>query len=303
MGFGDGFLGKKLLNYALGLNIALVVGLFFAAYFAHSFVIAASAVHQLVDTAGIAITIVALKLSVRPPTKRHSFGLVRAEVLAALTNSVLLGIITLAVLASSVIAMFSDLHPNGEIVSVTGLAGLGVNLLSLYLLSHRPDTPMSVKSTALHLLADSISWMVAVVTGVVVSLTHLSIFDPIGSVVVSLYVLVSTWKLITRTLNILLEASPENSISEEMSETLLANPYVSSVHHLHTWNLSSLERAVSAHVVLENISSLHQAELVVFELKELLRDQHDITHATLEVECHPCPSTEHETELGAWHIH
>ena len=293
-------MGKRLLNYALGLNIALVVGLFFAAYFAHSFVIAASAVHQLVDTAGIAITIVALKLSSRPPTKKHSFGFVRAEVLAALTNSVLLGIITLAVLASSIIAMFSDLHPNGEIISITGLAGLGVNLISLFLLSHRPDAPMSVKSTALHFLADSISWMVAIVTGILVAATHLSVFDPIGSLIVSIYVLVSTWKLITRTLNILLEAAPENTNSEDMTDTLLSNPFVTSVHHIHTWNLSSLERAVSAHVVLENISSLHQAELVVFELKELLRDKHGITHATLEVECHPCPSDIHETELGVW---
>ncbi len=142
--------------------------------------------------------------------------------------------------------------------------------------------------------------MVAIVTGILVAATHLSVFDPIGSLIVSIYVLVSTWKLITRTLNILLEAAPENTSSEDMTDTLLSNPFVTSVHHIHTWNLSSLERAVSAHVVLENISSLHQAELVVFELKELLRDKHGITHATLEVECHPCPSDIHETELGVW---
>lgn len=294
---------KKLLNFALGLNIALVVGLFFAAYLAHSFVIAASAVHQLVDTAGIAVTIVALRLSTRPPTRKHSYGLVRAEVLAALTNSVLLGMITLVVLVTSIIALFSNFRPNGTVISISGLVGVSVNLVSLWLLSSRPDAPISIKATALHFLADSISWMVAIVTGLAVMLTSLSFIDPLGSIIVSLYVIYSTWGLITKTLNILLEATPENTNLEEMSLVLMTNAYVESVHHLHIWNLSSTERAVSGHVVLHNISSLHEAENVIASLKELLHDTFGIAHATLEVECHPCPSDVHEPEVSGWHSH
>jgi len=109
------------------------------------------------------------------------------------------------------------------------------------------------------------------------------------SLLIAGLILWSTWKLLRSVVHVLLEATPADVDPEAVTQTLVADDAVVDVHHLHLWSVASDETALSAHVVLACAPSLHEAQAAGDRLKQVLEDEYRITHATFELECHPCP--------------
>ena len=101
-------------------------------------------------------------------------------------------------------------------------------------------------------------------------------------------VVFGSWRLLRDTVRVLLEGTPAHLDPEAVAAELLSADDVSAVHHLHLWSLGSESEALSAHVVIDGEPTLHDAQSVVDRLKAMLADRFGITHATLEIECHPC---------------
>ena len=286
---------------ALSLNVVLFLVTLAIGIRSHSLTLVSNAFHLLSDLAGLAISIAATWLSNRPASLRHSFGLVRAEVLGAMT-------VTLLLIGASVLITFDALrrifsgssafisHSAGVDLGIAGGIGLGVTVISVVVFARGDMRSALVKANLLHYAADGVGWILAVVAGLLIARFHFSLADPIASVVVSLLVIVGSARVLKEVADVLLDASPSRVDIDQIRRALLANSEVQDVHHLHVWNLSSTAIALSAHLVMVDGITLHQAQDYSHSIKKSLEQDFSITHATLELECHLCDSPTHMLE-------
>jgi len=256
-----------------------------AGWWSGSLALIADAGHMLTDSTALGLAAMAAWLARRPPSERHTYGLVRAEVLAALVNGLLmLGLITF--IAAEAVARFSnprDIH--GEAVIVVAFIGLMVNLLVAWRLS-RGQRGLNTRAALLHVIGDLLGSVAAITAGAVILLTGWTPIDPLLSLLVAGLILVSAWRLLSEALHVLLEGVPQNIDLQEVGRNLAALNGVSSVHDLHIWTLSSGNIALSAHL---DLHTLEDWPRVLLQARELLAQRHGIGHVTLQPEAKDNP--------------
>ncbi len=277
----------------LGLNVLLIVVLVIAGARYHSLVLIAAATHQLTDAAGIGFSIAALAISLRPASLRHSYGFARLEVLAALINGMILIATTMWILWEAIGHLQHPTVSDGSAVSVVAVLGGIVSLAAAAIVQRSGGKSLAIRANMYHFMADSVSWIVTVFAGLVTQLTGFDRTDPIAAILISVLIVAATWNLITRTAEVLLEATPRSVNPQSVTEMILEQGDISAVHHLHIWSLGSEIPALSAHLVFGESTDLHSAQEKVDRIKELLSSRFGIEHATLETECHPCETPEH----------
>lgn len=275
------------------LNLAFLVITGLIGLLVHSLVLLASAIHLFADSAGLAIAYLAIILSSRPASQRHSFGLVRAEVLGALIN----GAVLLATSVWILIAALRDLTKTTEVqplpIILLGIFGLVVSVTSVVSLNKHAGRSLNMKANILHMASDVAGWILTIASGVSIYLFSFYRADAIGSIAISVLVLASSWHLLSQTVAVLLEATPKKANLEEITQAISAYPEISEVHHLHMWNLASDLSALSTHIVMKDGITLHNSQTKVHEIKEMLKDRFGVDHVTIEIECHDCGDSEH----------
>jgi cobalt-zinc-cadmium efflux system protein len=264
--------------------VELVGGLVFG-----SLALLADAFHMASDVVAMTVALIAHSLSTRPSSARHSFGLQRAEVLGAQANGVILvaGAGWITVEAIRRLGDAPEVAGGGLlVVAVLGLALNGVS--ALVLVRHAAGSSLNTRGVLLHVATDAAGSVGAIGAGLAIVLTGTTWPDPAISLAIAALVLISAWRLLRDTTHVLLEGTPRNLRPDEVIAALGAVPGVVGVHHLHLWSLASDTPALSAHVVLEDNLSLHEAQGVGDRLRALLAERFTVTHATLELECHLC---------------
>lgn len=273
---------------ALGANAAFLVVEVVAAGVFGSLALMADAAHMGSDVAALAIAIVAQRLVERPATARHSYGLQRADVLAAQLNGFGLVAVTGWIFYEAWDRFRDPVEVVGGGLLAVALAGLAVNLVSAWLLGRARGRSLNMHGAFAHMVADAVSSVGAVVAGVAVLLWGAAWADAAVSVLIGVLVLWSAWALLRDTTQVLLEGTPRGLDAEAVEAALAAQDDVERVHHLHLWNLASDTPALSGHVVLRGGMTLHDAQERADQLKAMLAERFGIDHATLELECHPC---------------
>jgi cobalt-zinc-cadmium efflux system protein len=258
-----------------------------------SLALLADAAHMSTDVAGLVIALVAQALITRPASARRTFGLRRAEALCALANAALIfaAVVWIVVEAIGRLEEPAEVRGLGLLVVATG--GLAVNIASAVALARVPGHSLNVRAAFLHMTADAAGSLAAVVAGVGVLAFGADWLDPAASLVIAGLVLVSTWGLLRDTMNVLLEGVPRWLDLDDVESAIAAQPGVETVHHLHVWEVGSDMAALSAHVVLVDTVTLHDAQERGDEIKEMLVSRFGIEHATLELECHECAAPAH----------
>lgn len=265
------------------LLVELVGGVVFG-----SLALLADAAHMLSDVVALSIALLAFGLASRPPSARHTYGLGRAEVLAAQLNAVvLLGASTwIVVVAVGRLAEPGSIDGGG--VTVVAGAGLAVNVLSACLLGRSAGANLNLRAAFWHLTSDALGSVAALVAGVAVLVADATWVDPVASLLVTALIVVSAVRLLRDTARVLLEGVPADVDVVEIESELLAARGVNGVHHTHVWSLGSEQAALSTHVQLSGSPSLHDAQLRGDELRAMLAERFGIDHATIELECHEC---------------
>lgn len=254
----------------------------------NSLALLADAAHMLSDVAALAIALIAQRLLARPATAAHSYGLERAEVLGAQANGLVLLAASVWVTIEAAQRIGSDVDVMGGGLLLVASLGLLVNLGSVALLAGVRGGSLNLRAALVHLLADAVGSLGAMLAGIGVVLWDADWLDPAVSILIAALVLWSAWTLLREATHVLLEGTPRGLDVEEVEQALLAHPDVDAVHHLHVWSLASDIRALSAHVVITEEVSLHDAQMLGDELKFELGRRFAIQHATLELECHVC---------------
>ena len=246
-----------------------------------SLALLADAGHMLADVAALGLALLAVWFGARPATPRKTFGYYRLEILAALINGVALGVISLLIIYEAYHrwAIPQPVKSGAMIVVATG--GLLVNLICAYVLHGHHEEDLNVHGAWLHVLGDALGSVGAILAGALMFLYNWYAADPLFSVIISLLIVWSSWKLIRESTNVLLEGTPAHINLRAVEEAILETEGVENVHDLHIWTITSGREALSAHVIHQDV--IRPPELLS-ELRNKLHQRFGVDHLTIQME-------------------
>src|SRR5712692_1142654 len=277
----------KRLVIALCVTSAFVVFEAFAGWRANSLALLSDAAHNLTDVIALALSWYALRLAAQPANAGKTFGYHRAGILVALVNSTTLVVIALGIFYEAFRRINSPLKVEANVLIGVGVVALLVNAGTAWLVERGSDKDLNLRSTFIHLMGDVIATIGAVVAGIIIALTGLNWLDPLVSALIGLLILGSAWGILRETIDILLEGTPRDIDMSKMVRALLQVPGVRGVHDLHVWSLTQNMRALSAHVVTDNIL-IGDGAAIQREINVVASRAYGIAHATLQLECAGC---------------
>jgi len=273
---------RRRLLIALGLTWAFAVVEAVAGLQGGSLALLADAGHMVTDGAALGLALLAAWIAARPPSARHSYGMGRIELLAALVNALTM-LAVVAGIGMEAWSRFQTPHAiEGALVSAVAVIGLGVNLFVAWMLSHGQQN-INVRGAFLHVLGDVLGSVAAIAAGIVVWVTGWTPIDPLLSILIGGLVLASSLRLLRDALHGLLDGVPFSLSLPEIGQELAAVPGVLEVHDLHVWALSGERLALSAHVRLNDMSEWP----AVLDGLRHEAEEHGIAHATFQPETVP----------------
>jgi cobalt-zinc-cadmium efflux system protein len=236
--------------------------------------------HMLTDGAALGLGAAAAWVARRPPSSRHSYGLGRAEVVAALVNAGAMLVILVALAYEAIVRLREPSPVQGAAAALIAAAGLALNLFFLRRLApHAHD--MNARAARLHVLGDVLGSVAALAAGALIALTGWTRIDPLASLVICALIAFSSVRLLRESLHALMEGVPSGMSVETIGGEMARVAGVVSVHDLHVWTLSGSRTALSAHVV---VRSMAQWERTLAELQRRLHERFGIDHVTLQPE-------------------
>jgi cobalt-zinc-cadmium efflux system protein len=278
------------LTAVLALTLAFLVVEVVAGIWTGSLALLADAGHMLTDVAGLVLALLAMKLAERPASPRRTFGYHRAEILAALTNGVLL----LGVAAYILVEAWERFRDPRPVPSATVLlvaaVGLLVNVVGALLLRSGARTSLNLRGAYNEVVADALSSIGVIAGALVMGATGYYRVDTIVAVAIALFVLPRTWTLLRDALHVLLEGTPREVDIAALRSTMEGVPGVKTVHDLHVWTLTSGVHALSAHAILQDGATHGQ---VLGDLRSRVTASFPITHVTVQLEERCCGEHAH----------
>ena len=275
---------ERPLVVALCLIAAFIAGEVVVAIIARSLALLSDAGHMLTDVAALGMSLVALRLARRPPRGGLTYGLKRAEVLAALISGATLLALAAVLVFEAVRRLATPPTVQGAAVIATAAAGIVVNLAVTGQLAHAGRRSLNIEASFRHILTDLYALIGTLIAGVVIVATGFERADAIASIIVAGLMVYAGVRLLGRAGRVLLEAAPVDLDPEQIGGALAAHPHVVNVHDLHVWELTSGFPSLSAHVLVHPRDDCHAIRL---ELERFLEERFHIEHTTLQVDHAP----------------
>jgi cobalt-zinc-cadmium efflux system protein len=277
---GHGVSNSALMYAALALTLGYALVEAVAGLVSGSLALVSDAGHMATDAVALGIAAFAAWISRRPPSIRHSFGFMRAEIIAAVVNSGFMLALVIVIAGAAIMRMFSPQKVDGEVVTVVAGIGLILNVAVAWLLS-RGETNLNTRAAMLHVMGDMLGSGAALLSGVIVIYTGITIADPILSVFICALILASSLRLLRDGLHALMEGVPSGLNLADVGREMAHVAGVASVHDLHIWALSSNRNALSAHVVVDDLAGW---DAVLQRMLLMLDERYQIKHVTLQPE-------------------
>ncbi|GGB92215.1 cation diffusion facilitator family transporter [Cellulomonas carbonis] len=284
VGTATGRHGRRLV-VVLVLTLVVAVAQVVGGLVSGSLALLADAGHMLADASGVAVALLAAGLAARPPTNARTFGLQRAEVLAALGNALVLAGIAVWVVLEAVRRWDEPPDVATGVMLATALVGLAANGVGLALLHAGQKESLNVRGAYLEVLGDLLGSVAVVVAAVVIAVTGWARADVVASFAIGLLVLPRAWRLLREVLDVLLEATPRGIDLDDVRAHVRDVRGVVDVHDLHAWTITSGAPALSAHVVVDDecLAQGRSGE-VLDALTTCLVSHFDLAHCTFQLE-------------------
>ena len=279
------------LALVIALNVTITVAEVIGGLLSGSLSLISDALHNFSDGIAIVIAWVAIRLNDRARNDRYTFGLKRAEVLAAIINAGALVAISIYLFVESW-QRFQNPEPiSGGIMVTVALVGLVANVLGTILLKRGAANSMNLRAAYLHLLSDAISSVGVIVGGLAIWLWNITWIDPLLTVLIGLYVLKESMAILREALESIMLATPRGLDIQEVRKAIATTKGVAGIHHTHLWQVAEHDVHFEAHIELPE-QSLGKTGVLRRSLAKMLHDRFDIEHATLQFEVtgDSCPS-------------
>ena len=282
-----GATGNVLIS-SLALTLLFVAGEAVAGLWSHSLALLSDAGHNFTDAFGLVLAATAFYLEARPGDSVKTFGYQRSGVLAAFVNALLLVGFSVFLIWESYRRLLAPEPIQTGIMLWVAVIGLAVNLTIAWGLGtgrHRHD--LNIRATFLHQIGDAASCLAIIVGAIVIRYTGWLAVDPILSIVMSVVIIWTAWDIFRDSLNILLEGLPKGLKFAEVTEAIRHAQGVEEVHDLHVWSLGSEDRALSCHLVIEDMPP-SESESILSNVNHILAERFGIHHTTIQFEHTRC---------------
>lgn len=264
---------------------AIVMGIeVVGGFLTNSLALLSDAGHMLTHLFALGMSFFAIVLAARPVTKEKTYGFYRAEILVAFVNGIVLLFLTAFIFYKAIFRIISP-QPVAELqMLLVAILGLAANGAGIFLLHGIGRGDINVKSVFLHLIGDTASSVAVVLGGLIIYYTGNFLIDPLISILIGILILIWAGKLLAESTNILLEATPKHLDIDEMVSFIKRRvPGVKAIHHVHVWVITSHMYAMTAHVIVEDIT-VNQSHKILDRINELLEEQFDISHTNIQFE-------------------
>ncbi len=243
--------------------------------------------HNFLDVAGLALSMLAFKLTKSKASEKYTYGYRKSSILISLLNAVLL-LVSVAGIAYEAIFRFSQpqVLPPGNIIAIVAAIGIAINGISAFMFFKDKESDINVKGAFLHLLSDALVSFGIVMGGIIIYFTKIYWIDPLLSIIICIVIISSTWSLLKASLRLSLDGVPDNVSIEKIKIKALQQKNIVDIHHIHIWAISSIQNAMTAHLVLDASISKAEEQMVKNEFRHQM--QHfNIDHVTIETEWKP----------------
>lgn len=279
-GVAEGTRVTRAFVWGIGLNMAYVVVEALFGFIYNSMGLLSDAGHNLSDVAALALSLLAVRLSMKKADLRFTYGYKKSTVLISLVNAIILFGAVGVIVYESIEKLITPQPVDG--IAVAWIAGIGVvvNFLTMLLFRKGQKEDLNIKGAYLHMMADALVSVGVVVSGIIIHFTSWYVIDPIVGLLVACVILISAWGLLRESVRLAVDAVPEGISVDEIRSAILENPEVTDIHHIHIWPISTTENALTAHL---KVTNLLDSDKILKEAKECLK-AHGISHSTLELE-------------------
>jgi cobalt-zinc-cadmium efflux system protein len=284
---------KQRLLLTLGLAAVYMIAEIVGGLLTNSLALLADAGHMFSDVAALALSLIALRIAERPPTRQRTYGHYRAEILAALSNGAMLVVIAIFIFLEAYKRLPQPPEVQGAPMMGIAVGGLAINLLGLWILHPAKSESLNVRGAWLHVMSDALGSLGAILAGGLIWTLHWYWVDTVISILIGALVIHSAWALLQESVSILMEGTPRGIDVDEVRDAMIGVSGVMAVHDLHMWTITTGLDALSAHVIVANGRPYQK---LLKEMHDILHDRFGIDHTTIQIE----PEDFEERQLTCW---
>lgn len=272
------------LVFTIFLNLLITTAQVAGGIISGSLALISDAIHNLSDTVSVVLAWLAQVLSRKPTTPKSTFGYKRAEILVAFINAIALIAISVYLIFEAVERLITPQPVDARWMFWLGLLGLVANGLSVLILEREKNKNINIRAAYLHLLGDAMTSLAVIVGAALIWMYNIVWVDAVVTVIIGIYLLVHTAKLLKESVTILMQMTPADINIAEIEEKLLTIEGIKSVHHIHVWNLTDKILHFECRLSLVNDLPVSKTEEISNQIMKTLHDEFDIDHVTIQFE-------------------
>ncbi len=276
---------RRRLVIVLAITLTVFVVQLVGAVVSNSLSLLADAGHMLTDATGVAIALIASLIAGLAATSKRTFGYLRIEILAALVNGIVLGVIAIVILVQAIARFGAEVEVHSGPMLAAAVIGAVANLISLLILRSGQRESLNVRGAYLEVLGDLLGSVAVIAAAIVILVTGWNAVDQIASILIALLIFPRAISLLRDVVDVLLEASPKHIDVDAARAHMEAVPGVEEVHDVHAWTITSGVAAFSAHVTVTDAAWNERGyHAILDEVRACLHEHFDTDHVTLQLE-------------------
>jgi cobalt-zinc-cadmium efflux system protein len=275
---------QKKLQISLSITLVAMFLEIIGGYLTNSIALLSDAGHMFTHAFALIIGITAILIARRPPCHHQTFGLYRAEVLAAFINGLFLLVVAGIIIYEAVLRLIHPIEILGLEMLFIAFIGLVVNIVSILILRGAHQKDLNIRSVFYHMFADAISSVGIVIAALVIMFTNWVFIDPIVSIGISVVIVFWAWSVLRDSTRILLETAPKGLNIDMISEDLKKNfPQIRELHNIHLWSITPDMLVFSAHMQLNPSNIQGTQEETISKINDYLLKKYNIIECTLQI--------------------
>ena len=268
---------------AIFLNILITVGQIIGGLISGSVALLTDALHNFSDVVSLLLSYITNRIAKRESTTKQTFGFKRAEILSAFVNAAVLIGIAVFLIVEAAQRFFQPHEIKSDLVIWFALGSIVINFISVLMLQKDAKESMNIKSAYLHLLTDVMTSVVVLVGGLLMKFYAVFWIDPLLSIGIALYLILSSYKLLAATIKILMQFTPSGIDLDQINKSITQIENVKNLHHVHVWQLDEKINLFEAHIDLSKDISITDFQKILSQIETILHDE-EIYHINIQPE-------------------
>lgn len=278
--------GKKLF-ISIILNLVITLAQIIGGFIANSLSLLSDALHNFSDVLSLLISWFAHNLSNKPADNKKTFGYKRAEIMAAFINAASLLAVSFFLIKEAIDRFNNPANVKAEWIIGLGLASILINGISVLILSKDAKKSLNIRSAYLHLFTDMLTSIAVVIGGLLMYFFSVNWIDPLLSMLIAVYLIISSWKLLNDAIKILMLFTPTELNIDDIRHEVLKFEAIKNMHHVHVWALNDNQTHLEAHLSFSENISLQETTLLCTEIEQKIKNVFHIQHITFQPEYMP----------------